>query len=147
MRQKRSRHMLAKLAGFPAIKTLEDFDFDFATGAPRQRLLDLASLAVLEQKENMLGPSGTGKTHLAIALGYQATQCGAKVRFISAADLILHLESAQRQGRYKEVMRRGVLGPIALAPGRSALISQKKIHTQSSIQLINTISNSTTGGQ
>lgn len=116
MRQGRSRHTLAKLAGFPAIKTLEDFDFDFATGVPRQRLLDLAGLAFLERKENviLLGPSGTGKTHLAIALGYRATQCGIKVRFISAADLMLHLESAQRQGRYKEVLQRSVLGPRLL---------------------------------
>lgn len=116
MRQGRSRHTLAKLAGFPAIKTLEEYDFDFATGAPRQRLLDLAGLAFLERKENVifLGPSGTGKTHLAIALGYRATQSGVKVRFISAADLMLHLESAQRQGRYKEVLRRSVLGPRLL---------------------------------
>jgi DNA replication protein DnaC len=116
LRQTRSRQTLAKLAGFPAIKTLEDYDFDFATGAPRQRLQELASMAFLQRKENviLLGPSGTGKTHLAIALGYLATQCGVKVRFISAADLMLHLESAQRQGRYKEVMKRSVLGPRLL---------------------------------
>lgn len=116
MRQGRSRHTLARLAGFPAIKTLEEYDFDFATGAPKQRLLDLAGLAFLERKENVifLGPSGTGKSHLAIALGYRATQSGVKVRFISAADLMLHLESAQRQGRYKEVLRRSVLGPRLL---------------------------------
>jgi len=85
MRQGRSHHTLAKLAGFPAIKTFEDFDFDFATGAPRQRLLNLSGLAFLERKENviLLGPSGTGKTHLAIALRYRSTQSGAKVRFIS----------------------------------------------------------------
>ena len=47
-------------------------------------------------------------------LGFLATQCGAKVRFISAADLMLQLESAQRQGRYKEVMKRSVLGPRLL---------------------------------
>jgi DNA replication protein DnaC len=112
----RSRHTMAKLAGFPAIKTLEDYDLDFATGAPKQRIVDLASMAFLERRENviLLGPSGTGKTHLAIALGYRATQCGVKVRFISAADLMLQLESAQRQGRYKEVMRRSVLGPRLL---------------------------------
>ena len=81
-----------------------------------QRIETLASLAFLERRENVifLGPSGTGKTHLAIALGYQATQAGAKVRFISAADLMLQLESAQRQGRYKEVMKRSVLGPRLL---------------------------------
>jgi DNA replication protein DnaC len=116
LRQGRSRHTMAKLAGFPAIKTLEEYDFDFATGAPKQRIQELSAMAFLERRENVifLGPSGTGKTHLAIALGYRATQCGVKVRFISAADLMLQLESAQRQGRYKDVLKRSVLGPRLL---------------------------------
>lgn len=115
-RQRRSRETLARMAGFPALKTLEGFDFQFATGVPKDRIHTLASLAFLERRENVifLGPSGTGKTHLAIALGYLATQAGIKVRFISAADLMLQLESAQRQGRYKEVLKRSVLGPRLL---------------------------------
>ena len=56
----------------------------------------------------MLGPSGVGKTHLAIALGYMATQRGWKVRFTTAADLLMLLETAQRQGRLKEVLHRAV---------------------------------------
>src|SRR5690606_23535740 len=116
LRSERSRQMLIRLATFPSVKTLEQFDFEAAPGAPKARLQELAGLAFLERRENviLLGPSGTGKTHLAIALGYRATQCGVKVRFISAADLMLQLESAQRQGRYKEVMRRSVLGPRLL---------------------------------
>lgn len=116
VRQSRSRHTLAKLAGFPAIKTLEGYDFDFASGAPKARLLELASLAFVERRENvvLLGPSGTGKTHLAIALGYHATQSGMKVRFVTAADLVLQLEAAQRQGRTKEFIRRSVLSPKLL---------------------------------
>ncbi len=55
-----------------------------------------------------LGPSGVGKTHLAIALGYLATQQGYKPCFFSAADLVLMLEAARRQGRYREVMHRAV---------------------------------------
>jgi DNA replication protein DnaC len=55
-----------------------------------------------------LGPSGVGKTHLAIALGYLATQRGYKTRFFSAADLVLMLEAAQRQGRYRQTMHRAV---------------------------------------
>ena len=47
-----------------------------------------------------LGPSGVGKTHLAIALGYKTVQQGIKVRFISASDLVLQLASAQRQNKY-----------------------------------------------
>lgn len=76
----------------------------------------LADLAFVARKENiiLLGPSGTGKTHLAIALAYLATQHNMKVRFISAADLLLQLETAQRQGRYKQVMQRGVLAPRVL---------------------------------
>ena len=109
-RRARAREMFARTAGFPAIKTLDRYDFGFATGAPRQQITELASLAFVERAENvvMLGPSGMGKTHLAIALGYMATQRGWKVRFTTAADLVMLLETAQRQGRLKEVLHRAV---------------------------------------
>src|SRR5215467_7034506 len=102
--------MFARIAGFPAIKTLDQYDFTFATGAPRKQILELASLAFVERTENVvfLGPSGVGKTHLAIALGYLATQKGYKTRFLSGADLVLMLEAAQRQGRYGQVMHRAI---------------------------------------
>ena len=102
--------MLAKVAGFPAIKTLDQYDFEFATGAPKPQIMQLAGLGFVERAENviLLGPSGVGKTHLAIALGYLATQAGIKTRFTSAADLVLQLETAQRQGRLKEVLHRAV---------------------------------------
>ena len=110
VRRARAREMFARTAGFPAIKTLDGYDFGFATGAPRQQISELASLAFVERAENvvLLGPSGVGKTHLAIALGYLATQRGWKVRFTTAADLVLLLEAAQRQGRLKEVLHRAV---------------------------------------
>ncbi len=65
-------------------------------------------MAFIERRENvvLLGPSGVGKTHLAIALGYEATQRGIKARFITAADLVLLLETAKRQDRYKQVLDR-----------------------------------------
>lgn len=109
-RQARAREMFARVAGFPAVKTLDGFDFGFATGAPRGQIQELASLAFVERGENVvfLGPSGVGKTHLAIGLGYLATQRGWKVRFTTAADLVLTLETAQRQGRLKEAMHRAV---------------------------------------
>jgi DNA replication protein DnaC len=62
----------------------------------------------------MLGPSGVGKTHIASALGYKAAQAGIKTRFISAADLILQLTTAQRQDNYKQVMQRSVIAPRLL---------------------------------
>src|SRR4029077_7860750 len=86
------------------------YDFNLTPGAPRKQIMELASLAFVERAENvvLLGPFGVGKTHLAIALGYLATQKGYKTRFLSAADLVLMLEAAQRQGRYREVMHRAV---------------------------------------
>lgn len=115
-RQARSRQILVKMSGFPTIKTLDEYDYTFAAGAPRKTIQTLSDLAFIERKENiiLLGPSGTGKTHLAIALGYLATQHNFKVRFLTAADLILQLETARRQGRYKDVMRRAVMGPSLL---------------------------------
>jgi DNA replication protein DnaC len=109
-RRARARQMLARVAGFPAVKTLDGYDFDFASGAPRQQIQQLAGLGFIERAENviLLGPSGVGKTHLAIALGYLATQAGIKTRFTSAADLVLQLETAQRQGRLKEALHRTV---------------------------------------
>ena len=75
-RQQRSRTVLTRLAGFPVIKTLADFDFKFASEIPKARIHELSGLAFVERAENvvLLGPSGVGKTHLAIALGYAATQ-------------------------------------------------------------------------
>jgi DNA replication protein DnaC len=115
-RRARSREMLTRTAGFPAIRTLEAYDFGFATGAPRAQLLELASLSFVERAENvvLLGPSGTGKTHLAIALGFLAAQRGWKVRFISAADLMLAMETAQRQNRLKDFVHRVIAMPKLL---------------------------------
>jgi DNA replication protein DnaC len=115
-RHVRSREMITRMAGFPALKTLEAYDFAFATGAPRAQIHELASLGFVERCENivLLGPSGTGKTHLAIAFGLLAAQKGWKVRFTTAADLIITLEAAQRQGRIKDVMHRIVAAPKLL---------------------------------
>ena len=112
-RRRRSQAMLTKFAGFPRIKLLDDYDFKFAAGAPKQTVQTLQSMAFVERKENVifLGPSGVGKTHLAIGLGYLATQSGIKVRFITAADLVFQLEKAQQQGRFETYMRRSLLGP------------------------------------
>lgn len=112
----RSRNTLVKTAGFPSIKLLEDYDYKFAVGTPKKVVTELSSLSFIERAENvvLLGPSGVGKTHLAIALGYKATQAGMKVRFVTAADLLLQLATAQRQDRYKNVFQRSVQIPRLL---------------------------------
>jgi len=103
LRAERSREVIIRLATFPAVKTLEQFDFEAAPGAPKERLQELAGLAFIERRENviLLGPSGTGKTHLAIALGVRAAERGYKVRFITAADLVLQLDKARREARFE----------------------------------------------
>ena len=85
-RNARKQSMLTRLAGFPAIKTLEDFDYDFAAGVKRSQIDELAGLGFVERSENgvLVGPSGVGKTHLDIALGYRAAQAGIKTRFTTA---------------------------------------------------------------
>ena len=115
-RHQRKQSMFTRMAGFPVIKTLDGFDFTFASGVPKKQVNQRASLAFIERQENvvMLGPSGVGKTHIAIALGYKAVQAGIKTRFISASDLILQLATAQRQDKYKQVMQRSVQSPRLL---------------------------------
>ncbi|MGV3346954.1 IS21-like element helper ATPase IstB [Bordetella sp. LUAb4] len=115
-RQVRSRQTLVRMAGFPTIKTLDDYDYGFAVGAPKKIIDELATLRFVDRSQNavLLGPSGVGKTHLAIAIGYAATQAGIKTKFITAADLMVQLEAARRQERYEAVLRHNVLGPRLL---------------------------------
>lgn len=128
VRAERSRQMLVKLATFPSVKTLDEFDFEAAAGAPKARIDELAGLAFIERRENVifLGPSGTGKTHLAIALGLRATERGFKVRFITAADLVLQLEKARREDRFDQYLKRAILGPRLLILDEIGYLPLKK---------------------
>ena len=85
-------------AGFPVSKDLDTFDFSSAVGVGKQKVLELARCTWLEQHKNcvLVGSSGTGKTHLAIALGLAACRAGPRVRFFTAATLVNRLEQAQQ---------------------------------------------------
>jgi DNA replication protein DnaC len=90
-----------KTARFPARKTLEEFDFAFQTSLKRDTVLHLGQLDFLAGRENivLLGPPGTGKTHLAIALAIRACLAGHRVAFRTATEWVALLADAQRQGR------------------------------------------------
>lgn len=96
-----------KAAGFPARKTLEDFDWD-AQPTARQQISGLASGGFLLEAQNvvLLGPPGTGKTHLATALGIVAARHGHRVLFATATDWVTRLTDAHRQGRLPQELAR-----------------------------------------
>lgn len=85
-----------KAAHFPYLKTLEQFDFSFQPSLSRQKLADLATLRFIENHDNiiLLGPPGTGKTHVAIALALKSCAAGHKVLFTTLADLVAQLHAA-----------------------------------------------------
>jgi DNA replication protein DnaC len=97
-----------KAARFPARKTLEEFDFTFQRSIKKQVIEHLGQLDFLHGKENviLLGPPGTGKTHLAIALGIRACLAGQRVLFRTATEWVALLADAQRQGHLQEELRR-----------------------------------------
>lgn len=89
-RLERDIAMKTKLAHFPVIKTLEGFDFSFQPSIDERQIRELATLRFVSHGENLLllGPPGTGKTHLAIALGVLAISQGVSVYFLTVADLL-----------------------------------------------------------
>ena len=86
-------------AGFPVQKDLDTFDFAAARGISKQKILELSRCGWIAEKTNcvLVGSSGTGKTHLAIALGRAACRAGRRVRFFTAAALVNKLQELQKQ--------------------------------------------------
>jgi DNA replication protein DnaC len=97
-----------RAARFPAHKTLEEFDFTFQRTVKKQVIEHLGQLDFLHGKENvvLLGPPGTGKTHLAIALGIRACLAGQRVLFKTATEWVALLADAQRQGHLDDELKR-----------------------------------------
>ena len=97
-----------RFARFPARKTLEEFDFTFQRSVKKQVIEHLGQLDFLHAKENviLLGPPGTGKTHLAIAFGIRACLAGQRVIFKTATEWVALLADQQRQGRLDDELKR-----------------------------------------
>lgn len=93
---------LQRLAGFPAKKSIDEFDFSFQQSINKKQVTELASCAFVERAENviLLGPPGVGKTHLAIALGVEASKRRLSVKFTTAARLVASLAEARTAGTF-----------------------------------------------
>ena len=96
-----------RMGRLTTIKTLAGFDFSFQPSLDRDRILTLAQLGFIARCEviHLLGPPGTGKSHLATALGVEAVKAGRSVYFCTLADLIATLARAEREGRLQERIR------------------------------------------
>src|SRR6478752_3425536 len=95
-------------ARFPARKSLEEFDFEYARGLKRDVIAHLGTLDFITAKDNVifLGPPGTGKTHLATGLGIRACQAGHRVLFATASQWVDRLATAHHAGRLQDELVR-----------------------------------------
>src|SRR5512134_167900 len=106
-RQSRRIKMALQTARLTSIKTLAGYDFGFQPSLDRQQILALAQMDFIERHRviHLLGPPGTGKSHLAIALGVEAVKAGHSVHFSTLADLIASLTRAEREQALRERVR------------------------------------------
>jgi DNA replication protein DnaC len=103
-KQRKRIAMGIQIAHFPAVKTLDDFDFKFQPSVDQKLVRELAVGRYVANAENVLifGPPGVGKTHLAIGLGRAAVEAGYTVLFTSATALLGALSKAETEGQLAE---------------------------------------------
>lgn len=106
-RRERSILMRTRVAGFPYLKTIEDFDFSFQPSVDKKRIKELTGLRFISSGENvvLLGPPGVGKTHLAIGLALKAIAAGHRVYFTTATGMISTLTGAFSEGKFEHRLK------------------------------------------
>jgi DNA replication protein DnaC len=106
-RETRRIDMALKTSRLLPIKTLESFDFSFQPSLDKNRIMALAELEFVRRAEvvHFLGPPGTGKSHLATALGVAAVKKGFQVHRLTLADLIAQLSKAEKEGRLNDRLK------------------------------------------
>jgi DNA replication protein DnaC len=135
LRETRRIKMALLTARLSTVKTLTGFDFAFQPSLDRNRILALSQLDFIGRCEviHFLGPPGTGKSHLALALGVEAVKAGRSVYFATLADIIASLAKAEREGQLRERIRFlartallivDELGYLPLTPGGANLFFQ-----------------------
>lgn len=105
--QLRAINACVKVANFPFMKTMDDFDFSFQPGINQKQLREFTSLGFIERKENILfvGSSGVGKTHLATSIGIECARNRYSTYFISFENLMNQLKRALLENRLESRMK------------------------------------------
>lgn len=98
---------MVKVAAFPHLKEVKDFDFNFQPSVNKEQILDFTTLRFIERKENIvfLGSSGVGKTHLATSIGIAAAKKRTSTYFIKCNDLISNLKKAKLENRLENRLK------------------------------------------
>lgn len=106
-RERRMVERRIKAAKFPTVKSLDSFDFSAIPKLNKMQVLELARCEWIDRRENViaLGPSGTGKTHIALGLGLAACQKGLSVGFTTAASLVGEMMEARDERRLLRVQK------------------------------------------
>jgi DNA replication protein DnaC len=136
-RLENSKKTLTKFASFPAIKTLEAFDYQFTVGVNSKQINELASLGFVKRCENIifLGESGVGKTHLAIALAYKAVHNRYKVRFTTTQEILANATAAKRDKKYDNFLK-SIVNPSILIIDEIGYFNMSKEESNHFFQII-----------
>ena len=107
LRTKRAMNACVKVANFPYIKRLSDFDFSFQPSINKEQIMNFKYLQFIENKENIIfiGSPGVGKTHLATAIGIEAASLRTSTYFIGCNDLVLQLKKAHIENRLEQRLK------------------------------------------
>lgn len=106
-RTQRSLDYRVRRAGLPELKTLDDFDFGFQPELDKDRVIELSSLDFIRRGQNLLvaGMSGTGKSHICIAIGHLACRAAIRTRYTTSANMLAELGAAAAVGDLDEALR------------------------------------------
>lgn len=112
----RSSNYKLRQARFPALKTIEQFDFEFSRSISKPEIMALTHLEFMEKAQNivMIGPPGTGKTHLATAIGIRACFAGKTTLFASAIDLMDQIGQARLNNSLPKLVTRLARIPLLI---------------------------------